>query len=123
MYEPPVDIYLINRGLAEKIAADRNDVIMSEITEQLGVNVEKYELERALAFDRGQYNKGFDDGVKEGIQKTLRTLSMCGPVYICDACKHVAKKGIEDPCNRCRYITHSDRSQYYWDPVEVENNA
>lgn len=122
MYEPPIEIMVKDKILAD-IGEKTDNAIMLEITQQFGVNVDKHELVRALAFDRGQYNKGFDDGVKEGIQKTLRTLSMCGPVYICDACKHVAKKGIEDPCNRCRYITHSDRSQYYWDPVEVENNA
>lgn len=122
MYKPPIDICL-TEAIVEKIGADRDEAIMAKISQQLEVNLDKYELVRALAYDRGQYNKGFDDGVKEGIQKTLNTLSMCGPVYICDACKHVAKKGIEDPCNRCRYITHSDRSQYYWDPVEVENNA
>ena len=122
MYEPPIDICL-TEAIVEKIGADRDEAIMAKISQQLDVRVDKYELERALTYDREQYDKGFADGVKEGIQKTLRTLSMCGPVYICDACKHVAKKGIEDPCNRCRYITHSDRSQYYWDPVEVESNV
>ena len=122
MYEPPIEIMVKDKVLAD-IGEKTDNAIMLEITQQFGVDVDKHELIRALAFDRGQYNEGFADGVKEGIQKTLRTLSMCGPVYICDACKHVAKKGIEDPCNRCRYITHSDRSQYYWDPVEVESNA
>ena len=122
MYEPPIEIMVKDKVLAD-IGEKTDNAIMLEITQQFGVDVDKHELIRALAFDRGQYDEGFADGVKEGIQKTLRTLSMCGPVYICDACKHVAKKGIEDPCNRCRYITHSDRSQYYWDPVEVETNA
>jgi hypothetical protein len=120
MYESPIDIQLINRGLVEKIAADRDDAIMAKISQQLDVRVDKYELERALAYDRGQYDKGFADGVNAGIQKTLSALTLCGPVFICNACKHVAKKGIEYPCIRCRYITQSDRSQYYWDPVEVE---
>ena len=118
MYEPPIDICLTD-AIVEHFGADRDEAIMIKISEQYGVNVDKHELERALAYDRGQYDKGFADGVKEGIQKTLSTLSMGGPVYICDACKHAAKKGIEDPCNRCRYITPFGNSQYYWEPVEV----
>lgn len=119
MYEPPVDIYLINRGLAEKIAADRDDVIMSEITEQLGVNVEKYELERALAFDRGQYNKGFDDGVKEGIQKLLNAVNPnAGDVWLCNSCKYDSTNAMNYPCSCCRYVTCSEMSKYKWEPKE-----
>ena len=35
---------------------------LQEISEQMGVNVDKHELARALAYDRDQYRKGFEAG-------------------------------------------------------------
>ena len=36
---------------------------------KVGVNVNKEELIKALQYDRGQYNKGYEDGFKNGITK------------------------------------------------------
>lgn len=35
---------------------------------QIGIRVDKEELLRALQYDRGQYDKGFADGVRQGQQ-------------------------------------------------------
>lgn len=61
MYESPIDIRCTNY-VAKQIESNRDDAVMLEITEQYGVYVDKEELAKALAYDRGQYDKGFADG-------------------------------------------------------------
>lgn len=61
MYESPIDIRC-TEYVAKQIESDRDDAVMLEITEQYGVYVDKEELAKALAYDRGQYDKGFADG-------------------------------------------------------------
>lgn len=57
-YESPITLAL--REIANKITEERDDRIVAEISEQMGVNVDKHELARALAYDRDQYRKGFE---------------------------------------------------------------
>lgn len=68
MYESPIDIHLTD-AIVEKLGADRDEAIMLQISQQIGVNVNKYELERALAYDRGQYDKGYQDGYEDALQQ------------------------------------------------------
>ena len=68
MYESPIDIHLTD-AIVEQIGADRDEAIMLKISQQLGVNVNKYELERALAYDRGQYDKGYKDGYEDALRQ------------------------------------------------------
>ena len=57
-YESPITLAF--QELANKIKEERDDRIIAEISEQIGVNVDKHELARALAYDRDQYGKGFE---------------------------------------------------------------
>jgi hypothetical protein len=57
-YESPITLAL--QEIANKITEERDDRIVAEISEQMGVNVDKHELARALAYDRDQYRKGFE---------------------------------------------------------------
>ena len=57
-YESPITLAL--QEIAKKITKERDDRIVAEISEQMGVNVDKHELARALAYDRDQYRKGFE---------------------------------------------------------------
>ena len=75
MYEPPIDIQCTNY-VAKQIESDRDDAVMLEITEQYGVYVDKEELAKALAYDRGQYDKGYQDGYSEGRQSILDELGI-----------------------------------------------
>lgn len=61
MYEPPIEIMIKDKILTD-IGEKTDNAIMLEITEQYGVYVDKEELAKALAYDRGQYDKGFADG-------------------------------------------------------------
>lgn len=57
-YESPISLKI--QEIATKISEERDNRIIAEISEQMGVNVDKYELARALAYDRDQYRKGFE---------------------------------------------------------------
>ena len=57
-YESPITLAL--QEIANKITEERDERIVAEISEQMGVNVDKHELARALAYDRDQYRKGFE---------------------------------------------------------------
>ena len=59
-YESPVTLQI--RQIAEQIEEQRENQITATISEQLAVNVDKNELKRALAYDRDQYRRGYEDG-------------------------------------------------------------
>ena len=59
-YESPIEVYI--RHVSEEITESRENAIMAQITEQIGVNVDKDELARALNYDRNQYNEGYRKG-------------------------------------------------------------
>lgn len=59
------------KSIIEQVCSDiqtqyENDMV--NVVQSYGFNVDKEELEKALAYDRGQYEKGFADGVMESIQ-------------------------------------------------------
>lgn len=60
-YEPP-----IKTVIGEAKTEIDNDVCKAVC--QIGIRVDKEELLRALQYDRGQYDKGFADGVRKGQQ-------------------------------------------------------
>lgn len=59
-YESPVTVQI--RKIAEQIEEQRENELTLKISEQMGVNIDKAELTRALAYDRDQYRKGYEDG-------------------------------------------------------------
>lgn len=71
MYESPVE--LITKNVEHKITQQTDDFIMSEITQQLSVRVDRDELIKAMKYDRQQYDKGFKDA-----SKILRDICSCG---------------------------------------------
>lgn len=72
MYESPVEILYHNTS--RKI----DDGIYEAIV-NVGVNVDKDELIRALQYDRDQYDKGYEDGFKRGAEEFAERLS--GDLY------------------------------------------
>lgn len=60
MYESPVNIYETIPDMVEK-EIDRNIIV--EIKRQLGIDINKEELIKALQYDRNQYDKGYQDGL------------------------------------------------------------
>ena len=58
MYKSPIELFY------KDIKAKQEEYVLSAIQE-MGVNVDKEELLKALKYDREQYSKGYIDGVKE----------------------------------------------------------
>lgn len=62
MYEPPVELVMT------QWQAELEDGIFRAI-QKFDVNVDKEELEKALRYDREQYEKGYDDAIEEFAEK------------------------------------------------------
>lgn len=58
MYKSPIEIKL-NDLVSD--AVEKTDEYIVKYVQQIGVNVDKDELIKALRFDRGQYKKGWND--------------------------------------------------------------
>lgn len=61
MYQSPIEITRTVDDIATKIAEEEDKAIVHACM-RVGVNVDKDELVKALAYDRGQYEKGYADG-------------------------------------------------------------
>lgn len=72
-YESPVTLYV--QQIAQEIAEQRDNEIVAKITEATGINIDKNELTKALAYDRDQYSKGFSDGYEKALADVRLQLS------------------------------------------------
>lgn len=64
MYESPISIIeTVNNNVSKRI----DDELFMYITKEIGFDIDKEELIKALEYDRDQYNKGFNDGKRECI--------------------------------------------------------
>jgi predicted transcriptional regulator len=64
MYESPIEIIT----MADEIIKRNNEATENEVLEaifRVGVNVDKEELIKALRYDREQYAKGYNDGIRD----------------------------------------------------------
>ena len=64
-YKSPIDLYI--KKVAQEITTRRENEIVAQITEYTGLDIDKNELVRALAYDRDQYNKGFRAGYERAL--------------------------------------------------------
>ena len=62
-YESPISMEI--RKVTEKIAEERDNQILAAIQEECQIKIDKFELMRALNYDRDQYKKGFEDAKKK----------------------------------------------------------
>lgn len=69
-YDSPIRVF------AKNIAQDFDGRVLKEIRE-MGIYVDKNELIKALQYDRNQYEKGFDDGVKVGVRNRDNQIVRC----------------------------------------------
>lgn len=73
MYNSPLQLFQTEPILQE--LKDRVDDYVYTCVQQVGVNIDKAELIKALNYDRGQYEKGFADGV-ESCREQVEKLKM-----------------------------------------------
>ena len=59
MYESPIN-QIVNK-MMESITEQREDAIVTTISETVGFDIDKQELIKALNYDRKQYEKGYKD--------------------------------------------------------------
>ncbi len=73
MYEDPIIIF--HRQISDEIIKQTNDGIIREIQHQIGVDINKDELIKALNYDRDQFNKGYRDGYQVGYNIGLSSMA------------------------------------------------
>lgn len=73
-YEPPI-LGAINQ-MVNNIQEQRDNAIMVQIREQIGVNVDKNELIRALNYDRNQFNEGYKKGYRDATERRNDTTAL-----------------------------------------------
>lgn len=61
-YESPITMFVHNN--TTKILEEREDAIVARISEEIGLDINKEELIKALMYDRNQYSRGYDDGYR-----------------------------------------------------------
>ena len=70
MYESPIEMFSVTNyvdTISKQIDEQIEEATLSAVT-KIGVNVNKEELIKALNYDRRQYEKGYADGKRNGIE-------------------------------------------------------
>lgn len=71
MYKSPIEAFITNMQ-TERIRFAEEQIYKA--VQSVGVNVDRHELEKALLYDRGQYQKGYADGVKEFMDLVIKNI-------------------------------------------------
>ena len=66
-YESPINMFV--KKTAANILEERDNAIAAKIIEEVGLDINKEELLKALAYDRDQYNKGYINGEIAGYKR------------------------------------------------------
>ena len=64
MYESPITVYTQLNDVLEEVHKKQEEYVYNYLFE-IGVNVDKEELIKALQYDREQYTKGYRDGMQK----------------------------------------------------------
>lgn len=59
-YESPIEVF--EETISSQYNKTLEEAVWKEVT-RIGVSVDKHELIRALRYDRGQYERGYNDGL------------------------------------------------------------
>lgn len=68
MYESPINAFY--NEMITKLNERFDNGVLEAVT-RVDINVDRDELIKALSYDRGQYDKGFSDGLEEGKPKWI----------------------------------------------------
>lgn len=64
-YESPINVYQTQQEMIQYISENQDEMVFAKIRQVVDVN--KEELIKALQYDRDQYNKGYEDGLKDAV--------------------------------------------------------
>ena len=70
-WKSPIDLQMFEESFATKILEDQTGCVV-ETCVKMGVNVDKEELLKALAYDRHQYEQGYSDGIRARDDEIVR---------------------------------------------------
>lgn len=62
MYENPITQMISD--ISSQMVKNQENQLMYEVRQNIGYDIDKDELIKALNYDRDQYNKGYVDGIK-----------------------------------------------------------
>lgn len=104
MYESMIKV------IEQQVQVHMEDEVMRAV-QRVGISVDKEELIRALKYDRGQYEKGYDDGKNDIIQRFIRE----DEAYICPLCAYFGRSlGEPAPCRKCKCMYGNRGEDYYF---------
>ena len=96
-YQSPINI--ITQDIHYEVVREQEEQILKAILE-IGIDVDKDELIKALRYDRDQFEKGFNKGVA------------AGRVLTCGEWIRIEPYDLNTlQCSKCGYITH-ERTNY-----------
>ena len=75
-WKSPIDLQMFEESFATKILEDQTGCVIKTCV-KMGVNVDKEELLKALAYDRDQYEKGYADGRRARDSEIVRCKDCC----------------------------------------------
>ena len=76
MYKAPIEICRTIEDINQKVVEETDNQVYEAVC-RVGVNVDKEELIKALRYDRGQYEKGYADGVREFAERLKQSAFDC----------------------------------------------
>ena len=110
MYESPIEIFM------KQIRMKQDEAVLQAV-QDIGIEVHKDELIKALQYDRGQYEKGYADGQKDAKEAQNIDPESLRPQgeWISRLPRHWKGK---DECSRCGYHEkdHRDLSHHNYCP-------
>ena len=86
MYESPIEM------IVSKMQQERQNLVYKAV-QNVGIYVDKEKLEKALNYDRNQYECGFEDGKKDGIEECLDAIELCDTAAECREILQILKGG------------------------------
>lgn len=109
MYESPIQ--MISEDIIKDIVKKQDSVLL-EAVHRVGFDVNKEELEKALLYDRNQWERGYADGKMDGYH--LRDVE----IVRCEECKHYIRHD-----KRCGKLNHGVHTNFYCADGERRNDA
>lgn len=88
MYESPIQ--MIVTKMQSQIEEQEGRILMKAVHD-VGFDVDKHELMKALAYDRNQYQKGYDDAMRNAVP-------------LDKLCEWLAAEYVSIPCHLCDYF-------------------
>jgi hypothetical protein len=76
MYNSPIEICRTVEDIIQKVDEETDNQVCEAVF-RCGINVDRKELSKALRYDRGQYEKGYADGVREFAERLKQSAFDC----------------------------------------------